>query len=120
MRKFLRVRTNTILIDTKKNPSMENVQGFLHGIATSELITHPIRDLIVAGHASGVSGLFRIALTPGTADVVTYEALEQAVKDKSLIANVSLMLPRPKGSTPARGCGSSAVRSAARRRSCAS
>lgn len=100
MRKFLRVRTNTILIDTKANPSMDNVQGFLHGIATSELITQPIRDLIVAGHASGVSGLFRIALTPGAADVVTYEALEQAVKDKALIANVSLMLPRPTGSTP--------------------
>jgi hypothetical protein len=42
MRKFLRVRTNTILIDTKANPSMDNVQGFLHGIATSELITQPI------------------------------------------------------------------------------
>ena len=38
---------------------MENLQGFLHGIATSELITHPIRDLIVAGHASGVSGSLR-------------------------------------------------------------
>lgn len=102
MRKFLRVRTNTILIDTKKNPAMENLQGFLHGIATSELITHPIRDLIVAGHASGVSGSLRIALTPGDADVVTYEVLEQAVKQKSLVANVALMLPRPKGSNPPR------------------
>ncbi len=102
MRKFLRVRTNTILIDTTKNPAMENLQGFLHGIATSELITHPIRDLIVAGHASGVSGSFKIALTPGDADVVTYEALEDAVTQKSLVANVALMLPRPKGSDPPR------------------
>jgi hypothetical protein len=102
MRKYLRVRTNTILIDTKANPAMDNVQGFLHGIATSPLITNPIRDLIVAGHASGVSGSLRIALTPGAADVVTYEALEQAVKAKTLIANVSLMLPRPAGQAAAR------------------
>jgi hypothetical protein len=102
MRKFLRVRTNTILIDTTKNPAMENLQGFLQGIATSELITHPIRDLIVVGHASGVSGVFKIALTPGDADVVTYESLEQAVKEKSLVANVALMLPRPKDSNPPR------------------
>jgi hypothetical protein len=103
MRKFLTVRTNTILIDTKANPSMENLQGFLQGIATSELMTHPIRDLIVAGHASGVSGSFRISLTPGSdANVVTYELLEQAVKQRSLLVNVGLMLPRPKGANPPR------------------
>jgi hypothetical protein len=103
MRKFLTVRTNTILIDTTKNPSMESLQGFLRGIATSELITHPIRDLIVAGHASGVSGSFRISLTPGSdANVVTYELLEQAVKQRSLVASVGLMLPRPKGTNPPR------------------
>jgi hypothetical protein len=103
MRKFLKVRTNTILIDTTQNLSMANVQGFLKGIATSELITHPIRDLIVAGHASGVSGVLKIDLTPqSTADFVRYEDLEQAVKDRSLIANVALMQPRPKGAGPAR------------------
>ena len=103
MRKFLKVRTNTILIDLKKDPSMENVQGFLKGIATSEQITNPIRDLIVAGHASGVSGLLKIALTPqSTADFVQYEDLEKAVKDRSLIANVALMQPRPAGAGPAR------------------
>jgi hypothetical protein len=103
MRKFLRVRTNTILIDLKKDPSMENVQGFLQGIATSEQITNPIRDLIVAGHASGVSGALKIALTPqSTASVVQYEDLEKAVKERSLIVNVALMRPRPKGAGPAR------------------
>src|ERR1700750_3158477 len=32
MRKFLTLRTNTILIDALQNPSMTNVQGFLRGI----------------------------------------------------------------------------------------
>jgi hypothetical protein len=99
IRKFLRVQTNTILIDTDANPSMGNLQGFLQGIATSELITHPVRDLIVAGHASGISGSFRVALKPGAADVVNYEDLELAVAQKTLTANVPLMLPRPAGST---------------------
>jgi hypothetical protein len=102
MRKFLRVRSNTILIDTTAHPEMANLQGFLQGIATSESITHPIRDLIVAGHASGVSGSFRIALTPGAADTVTYEDLEEAVKHKTLIANVAFMQPRPAWASPPR------------------
>lgn len=99
IRKFVQLRTNTILIDTDADPSMANLQGFLKGIATSDKITHPIRDLIVVGHASGISGAFRIPLTPGAADHVYYEDLVDAVKAKTLNVDMSLFEPRPKGET---------------------
>lgn len=99
VRKFLELRTRTILIDTDADPSMANLQGFLKGMATSDKIVHPIRDLVVVGHASGVSGAFKIALTAGAADHVYYEDLVDAVKAKTLNVDMSLFDPRPKGET---------------------
>jgi hypothetical protein len=98
--KFLGVRPQTILIDAVKTPSMADLQGFLKGIATSELITNPIRDLIVASHASGFSGQFRIPLTAGAADTVTYEDLENAVAQKTLVVDVALLTPRARNAGP--------------------
>jgi hypothetical protein len=102
MAKFLGVRPNTILIDTAKNPSMADFQGFVRGIATSELITHPIRDLIIASHASGFDGHFRIALTGGAQDTVSYEDLEKAAIQKTILIDPAHLLPQPKdsGQTP--------------------
>lgn len=92
LRKFIKVRTNTVLI---KDVSMFSLAGFLDGIATSAEITHPIRRLIVVGHGN-VEGHFRIALYPaGAGDEVQYEDLEDAVTGKKLLLDVSLMMPRP-------------------------
>lgn len=90
--KFIKARTNTTLI---QNPSMFNLRGFFDGIATSDEIVNPVRHLVVVGHGS-MSGSFKISLFAGVAaDHVTYENLEDAVKKKSLIMDVSLMMPRP-------------------------
>jgi hypothetical protein len=90
--KFVQARDKTTLI---KDPSMLNLRGFFDGLATSDQIVNPVRHLLIVGHG-GMTGAFHIALFAGFQDVVvTYEDLEKALKDKSLIMDLSLMMPRP-------------------------
>ncbi len=93
MRTFLTARTNTILI---QNPLMSTLQGFIQGLATSDEITNPIRHLLIASHAT-LEGGFKISLYPSSkvAEVVRYEDLEDAVAKKTVVIDVSLMMPRP-------------------------
>jgi hypothetical protein len=92
LRKFIQARTNTILL---KDRQMFTLQGFVRGLASSDEITNPIRSLLIVSHAS-VRGSFKISLYPASAaEYVHYEDLEDAVAKKSIIVDVSLMMPRP-------------------------
>lgn len=92
---YLAARPETILI---KNPMMMTLDGFLHGLATSDEIVHPIRNLMVVGHAS-YSGAFHISIgaSASTQAAVTYETLEEAVAKGYLVVDMSLFEPRPTG-----------------------
>jgi hypothetical protein len=96
MKEFLQYRTRTVLITS---PLLHTLDGFLHGVSTSDEIVHPIRYLLIAGHAS-FSGSFKIAMSTSPADAkfLHYEDLEDAVKKKTLIVDTEPMMPRPKGS----------------------
>jgi len=93
MRKFIQARTNTILL---QNPLLSTLQEFVQGLATSNEITNPIRHLLIVSHAN-IQGSFKISLYPSAkvAEVVRYEDLEDAVAKKSILLDVSLMMPRP-------------------------
>jgi hypothetical protein len=95
MKEFLQYRTRTVLI---ADPFMHTLDGFLHGIGTSDEIVNPIRYLLIAGHAS-FSGALKIAMStsPANAAFVRYEDLEDAVKKKTLVMDLDPMMPRPKG-----------------------
>jgi len=106
MAKFIQARTKTILI---QNPLLFILKNFIDGLATSGEIVNPIRHLLIVGHAN-LEGAFKIAMyeSAKVAAKVFYEDLEdaiknKAVKDKSLVMDLSVMYPRPPdpdGKTP--------------------
>src|SRR6266536_1831858 len=93
MEDYYTARPQTIVI---KNQAMLKLDGFLGGIATSDEFIHPIRHLIVVGHAS-ISGAIHITIgaASGVARAVNYEMLEEAVVKKYLVIDMDVMQPRP-------------------------
>lgn len=74
-------------------PSVNTLVSFISALKTDERVTHPIRNLIIASHASS-SGLLKLPLQVGSAQVITFEDL-QALSATALAISPTLMDPRP-------------------------
>ena len=85
-------RPQTIRIS---NPLIDSLAGFIRALGNDTAIDKPIRHLLVASHANPEGNLF-IRLSILAAASITYEDLEAAVKDKSLLIDSRLLEPRPK------------------------
>ena len=75
--------------------SVDSLSSFKRAIEKGVLITHPIRHLVIASHASRI-GLLALPLTVGAAKILTFEDLQSAVKSKILEIDPKLLDPRPK------------------------
>jgi hypothetical protein len=77
-------------------PTVESLTSFVKALAHDERLTHPIRHLIIASHASS-SGLLALKLDAATsAQIINYEALETAAAGKQLEIDPQLLEPRPR------------------------
>jgi hypothetical protein len=85
-------RPQTIRID---NPLIDSLAGFIRALGNDTAVDKPIRHLLVASHANPEGHLF-IRLSILAAASISYEDLEAAVKDKSLLVDSRLLEPRPK------------------------
>lgn len=85
-------RTQTIRL---KGFLVSGLADFIGALKNNPGVTTPIRHLIVASHANPEGYLF-IKLALIDANVITYEDLEKAEKEKSLVVDMSLLEPRPK------------------------
>jgi hypothetical protein len=84
-------RTQTTRIN---NPLIDSLAGFIRALGNDTAVDKPIRHLLVASHANPEGNLF-IRLSFLAAASITYEDLEAAVKDKSLLIDGRLLEPRP-------------------------
>ncbi len=85
-------RPQTTLIN---NPMIDSLAGFIRALGNDTAVDKPIRNLLVASHANPEGNLF-LRLSILDAGTITYEDLEAAVKDKSLLIDGRLLEPRPK------------------------
>lgn len=76
------------------DPLVDSLAGFIRALASSALITNPIRDVLVVSHANP-EGRLQMRLLIGDAEEITYEDLETAVKNKTLMIDPKLLAPRP-------------------------
>lgn len=74
---------------------IDSLSSFKRAIEKGILITEPIRNLVIASHASR-TGLLALPLTTTAPKLVTFEDLESAVKLKLLEIDSKLLDPRPK------------------------
>jgi hypothetical protein len=89
--RLLRARPDTIVLAEN-----ETLAGLVERIGKEQSITHPIRDLIVACHASP-AGALTIPMKAGGERTTNFEDLEQAIKDGTLAIERDLVVPRPQG-----------------------
>jgi len=83
----------TILLS---NTSVDSLTSFIRALKKDDRLTHPIRHLVIASHASR-TGRLALHLTTGSPlKVITFEDLETAVTGKQLALDPQLLEPRPK------------------------
>jgi hypothetical protein len=88
-------RPQTFRID---DPLVTSLSEFIRAMTNNAAVKKPIRHLVISSHANPEGNLF-MKLSFLAADVITYEQLEEAVKDKSLLIDMQLLEPRPKDTT---------------------
>jgi hypothetical protein len=89
--RLLRARPDTALLAEN-----ESLQGLVERIADAASITHPVRDLIVACHASMMGALVMPLKRGGVANI-DFEDLEKAVADRTIAISREAVQPRPQG-----------------------
>ena len=93
--KYLGLRPQSTILSST---SVDSLSSFKRAIEKGVLITRPIRNLVIASHASR-TGLLALPLTPGAAKILTFEDLQSAVKSKILQIDPKLLDPRPKNAS---------------------
>lgn len=91
MGKLMEARPETIRIN---HPLIDSLSDFISALEESLLITHPIRNVIVASHAHPEGRLVMAIRFLGKKEI-TYKDLKDAVKSKSIQLDDNLFLPRP-------------------------
>lgn len=93
MRGLMRHRPRTALFD---HALVDHLRGFVAALGRSDSVTHPIRDLIIGSHANR-EGRFFIKPDLLEPDDITYEVLEEAVRNRRFTVAGEHLEPRPFG-----------------------
>ena len=93
---YLGLHPQTTLLS---NTSVDSLTSFIRALKKDDRLTHPIRHLVIASHASR-TGRLALHLTTGSAlKEITFEDLEAAVISKALGIDPQLLEPRPKNAS---------------------
>ena len=94
--KYVQLRPQTKILS---NSSVDSLASFIKELKNGQRLTHPIRHLIVASHASRTGRLALKLQTNSSLRVITYEDLETTLRSKMVDIDSKLLEPRPKNAS---------------------
>jgi hypothetical protein len=86
--RLLRARPGTVLLGAA------SLEEFVQQLGDSAAVTHPVRDLVLACHASP-RGVLVVPLKRGGDRFTLFEDLEDAIKAGTIVIPTALVAPRP-------------------------
>jgi hypothetical protein len=90
---YLKLHPQTILLSC---PSIDSLASFIKALKNDSRLTHPIRHLVLASHASRTGRLALKLRRSSSLKEITYEDLKDALPSKEIEIDSKLLEPRPK------------------------